>query len=1556
MDETVPYAERPQVSIREDPKGRILLTGLKQVTINSIEDLLQALNFGSSIRQTDATAVNARSSRSHAVFSLNLVQKKGQTITAPKDKRRSVPLEALSGSENYITVDSKLHFVDLAGSERLKNTQALGERAKEGISINAGLASLGKVISQLSSASRHSTGGHISYRDSKLTRLLQDSLGGNAITYMVACVNPAEFHLSETLNTVQYAQRARAIQIKPQIQQVHDDGDKQAVIERLRAEVQFLRDQIRSAERADRKAGIGGMSGAPQERAERLHEREMELQNQLLDIQENYNALSQRHAKLISEIAKAREEGAAEGSITPDVTKEGVLTNSAFDRLKRSHSFAEAVEQVVLEYEKTIQTLEASLSNTRSSLSTSESTLLEKESRLAYIETINSQLQNRLQKAMDREVNDDNYLRELENRVQGACTDEEKAAAMITSLKHELARVRETEVGAEDYISTLEERLAESEQQHELLTREISRLEHIVDRHRSINKLDTLLYELDNVRNLNKSVPEAKPMVNGNGHKRGVESESFKSVHSERSDGFHPVPEETEELLDGGAVQQPQEHDEMDHLERTLVAENANGRVLRDEPPSPAQTNFVNDKLETVTQELFDLRMEHEATVTDFDELQRKYQVALTSLAELQDALEDSRMAGEQNMRPVSMADGMALSKELETADDATEVDERELRDGPMVSHDSTHDELIQEVSRLRTLQVSREGTIRELESNYNSLTEKHQDTLDHLEALKSEVYKTRPGRASPSPGGILRRKTDRSSILSDRANRSFATLRNMVFENFETDPEKTRSFEVNINDAMTEFHLRSERVMQLEGELSAVKREMETKTTIIAGLTRERSSLKTSPIDMSALSSLESQLRKSETQMRSLHETHAQRERKLLSQINGLKTELEVVKTPMRATFDMSEGGNSPDRAVNFPNSSDLESEAGSRDDEHLKRVSQLQKEVEDWRSKHDSAMESMKASEAQLLATINDLETNLKVSRQQLEQEASRSVSPEEAMDIEQERKQHAEVVAGLQRELEEHKAAASSTTMRLRDLEQAHGQISKQVEEDTRRNDLTSKELETHRSLVKNLEYQIEAHKSAVTESAAALEILRSEHGEHLTQLAAEHQAKLANADDRLSKAIDEHKTATSSLQAELEKTNQRSLEEKSKLEEQVQQAKEHLKNLLADSGMVLNKPTNSGNLTAHIQALVNARKDVAAMHTTVTEELALARQEMEKAIEEKNHAVEDRDIAMQMRNIAVQKAAEADKRTADLKTVNEETLAELERVNDKEQRSARLVEELENQLTSNYDQTQAANNRLSVLQTERHEALSMALSQLDEAKNRIAMLEGELEYRGGNVADLSNKTMVNGSRDSGDSRGASPVNAGTTSPTPGQQSSLSSQQNNAMRKSVSPVNLPSPPPAIPLPPLPAPGVQQSGGNSPPPTQATHPSISASRHTSKDIQAAQMLVEDQEQRIRTIEKQLYAEKQLTATLEEALTDLESSGTKMKTDMEAWRRKCTSLEDELMQVKRERQSTRLSVQQMEDEARRRIEIEKAKLDARMEQLRNAQKGGKKKSAINCF
>ena len=124
--------ERLPITIREDTKGTILLTGLREVVVNDVEDLLAALNYGSNIRQTDATAINARSSRSHAVFSLSLVQRKRKSVgsTNQKDNNRrwtisgSDSLNGEQGDEATVTISSKLHFVDLAGSERLKNTGA----------------------------------------------------------------------------------------------------------------------------------------------------------------------------------------------------------------------------------------------------------------------------------------------------------------------------------------------------------------------------------------------------------------------------------------------------------------------------------------------------------------------------------------------------------------------------------------------------------------------------------------------------------------------------------------------------------------------------------------------------------------------------------------------------------------------------------------------------------------------------------------------------------------------------------------------------------------------------------------------------------------------------------------------------------------------------------------------------------------------------------------------------------------------------------------------------------------------------------------------------------------------------------------------------------------------------------------------------------------------------------------------------------------------------------------------------------------------------------------
>merc|ERR1712141_425097 len=126
------------------------------------------------------------------------------------------------------------HLVDLAGSERAKKTEAKGERFKEGVKINLGLLSLGNVISAL--GDDNGAKSHIPYRDSKLTRLLQDSLGGNSHTLMMACVSPADSNLEETISTLRYADRARKIKNKP----IVNKDPKAAELSRLRSQVQQL--------------------------------------------------------------------------------------------------------------------------------------------------------------------------------------------------------------------------------------------------------------------------------------------------------------------------------------------------------------------------------------------------------------------------------------------------------------------------------------------------------------------------------------------------------------------------------------------------------------------------------------------------------------------------------------------------------------------------------------------------------------------------------------------------------------------------------------------------------------------------------------------------------------------------------------------------------------------------------------------------------------------------------------------------------------------------------------------------------------------------------------------------------------------------------------------------------------------------------------------------------------------------------------------------------------------------------------------------------------------
>lgn len=207
-----------KLELKENPDFGVYVRDLSSVVTKDATEIGHVMNIGNQSRSVGFTNMNERSSRSHAIF----------VITVECS-------EVGADGEDHIRV-GKLNMVDLAGSERQSKTGVKGTRLKEAAKINLSLSALGNVISAL--VDGKST--HVPYRDSKLTRLLQDSLGGNAKTVMLATVGPSRRHHDETLTTLRYAARAKNIKNKPRI----NEDPKDALLREFQEEIARLKAQL----------------------------------------------------------------------------------------------------------------------------------------------------------------------------------------------------------------------------------------------------------------------------------------------------------------------------------------------------------------------------------------------------------------------------------------------------------------------------------------------------------------------------------------------------------------------------------------------------------------------------------------------------------------------------------------------------------------------------------------------------------------------------------------------------------------------------------------------------------------------------------------------------------------------------------------------------------------------------------------------------------------------------------------------------------------------------------------------------------------------------------------------------------------------------------------------------------------------------------------------------------------------------------------------------------------------------------------------------------------
>lgn len=268
---------------------------LQSFVCKSVKEIEHVMNVGNQNRAVGATNMNEHSSRSHAIFII--------TIECS---------EPGADGENHIRV-GKLNMVDLAGSERQTKTGATGERLKEATKINLSLSALGNVISAL--VDGKST--HVPYRDSKLTRLLQDSLGGNARTVMVANIGPASYNFEETITTLRYANRAKNIKNKPKI----NEDPKDALLREFQEEIGRLKRELEKRggggagskkvkRRRQKENGETeeieeeGEEGSEQSAEDKIKLEQARLEEDKKALQENHSMMAEEKEKLMGEIQK----------------------------------------------------------------------------------------------------------------------------------------------------------------------------------------------------------------------------------------------------------------------------------------------------------------------------------------------------------------------------------------------------------------------------------------------------------------------------------------------------------------------------------------------------------------------------------------------------------------------------------------------------------------------------------------------------------------------------------------------------------------------------------------------------------------------------------------------------------------------------------------------------------------------------------------------------------------------------------------------------------------------------------------------------------------------------------------------------------------------------------------------------------------------------------------------------------------------------------------------------------------------------------------------------
>nr|XP_018917915.1 PREDICTED: kinesin-like protein KIF11-B [Bemisia tabaci] len=395
-------------------KGSVIIQNLEEVPVSNKAQLYKVMEKGSQKRQTAATLMNAHSSRSHTIFSI------------------TVHIKETSDKGEELFKIGKLNLVDLAGSENIGRSGAVDKRAREAGNINQSLLTLGRVITSLVEKAPH-----IPYRESKLTRLLQDSLGGRTKTSIIATVSPALCNLEETLSTLEYAARAKNITNRPEVNQ---KLTKKAFLKEYEVEVERLKRDLQAAR--DR----NGIFVDPENYTKmtlQIEEQEKEISENLSNIKA-LKAEMEKRQEIIEELSTSNKETKEELERRKQTCRETrkALREVTVDRNENKH-----LKERHMETEKKLRKQAEKLLAVANVATSDAMKLLEKIERKDYVETTNSAATNHLYSSLQNQFDVAASISERQSRSE---------AEIFSMLNNFLANTSKVQA---DYLDRLRDHL-----------------------------------------------------------------------------------------------------------------------------------------------------------------------------------------------------------------------------------------------------------------------------------------------------------------------------------------------------------------------------------------------------------------------------------------------------------------------------------------------------------------------------------------------------------------------------------------------------------------------------------------------------------------------------------------------------------------------------------------------------------------------------------------------------------------------------------------------------------------------------------------------------------------------------------------------------------------------------------------------------------------------------------------------------------------------------------------------------------------------------------------